>query len=345
MSQYMEKNYLNTKFNHYLYNLRPKYHALSKDPITNDILPAKLITGAVLMKKNVKCFKENGVVFENDTEVTEADIVIMATGYTWKFNFLEDNIVTTENGRINLYKCMYPPQLKHPSLVIIGFILPFGPGFPLGEMQMRWATQVFKGKHLPPNEEEMVKDIIQRHEENVERYAPSEKMSVRVDFVDYLEELGSLFGAKPNMWKLLFTDPSLFRAVLFGPALPYHYRLEGPHKWDGARDAILTVYDRVRYPFYGREYVKKKKTLSISSSVLFKYLLTFLLIAFWISQSEGNIKFYLLALMLPYIMSWKGVYKKYIVCLLLLPFYVPWNGFTSSYLVTIFVPLIIANLT
>lgn len=345
MSIYLEKYYLNWKFNHTLYNLNPEYHVLSKDPITNDILPAKLITGAVLMKRDIKCFTEKGVIFENETKVTELDAVIMATGYTWKFPFLEEGIVTMEDGRINLYKCMWPPHLKHHSLVIIGLILPFGPGFPLGEIQMRWATQVFKGKYLPPGKEEMMKDIIQRHEENLKRYAPSEKMSVRVEYIPYQDEIASMFDTKPNLWKLLLTDFKLWKALYFGPALPYQYRLQGPHKWDGARDAILSVYGRMRYPFSGVEYKKKKKLFNLTPSILFKYLITVLLIAFWITQAEANVKYYLLAVVLPYIITMKGFYLKYFLCLMLLPFYVTWSGFVSSYLVTVIVPVLIASLT
>lgn len=343
-SWYLEKYCLNAKFNHNLYNVKPMYPALSKDPVTNDIFPAKVISGTVKMKRDVKCFTENGIIFENETKVTEVDAVIMATGYAWKFNFLEEGIVKVEGGRINLYKCMYPPHLKHPSLVIIGFFLPFGPGFPLGDMQTRWAAQVFNGKCLPPSEEEMMDDIKKKYEENCKRYAPSDKNSVRVEYIQYADELGSMFGAKPNMWRLLFTDPKLYWALFFGPSLPYQYRLQGPHKWDGARDAILTAYDRIRFPFTEEEYKKSKKA-NMNTSIFLKYVITFLIIAFWLSNGEQSVKYYILALILPYVITWKGFYKKYFACLFLLPFYVSWCGFVSSYFVTIFIPIIIASLT
>ena len=44
---------------------------------------------------------------------------------------------------------------------------------------------------------------------------------------------------------MLLTDPMLAWACFFGPLLPYQYRLEGPGKWAGARDAILTVWERI----------------------------------------------------------------------------------------------------
>ena len=48
------------------------------------------------------------------------------------------------------------------------------------------------------------------------------------------------------------TDPVLGLKVLFGPALPYHFRLQGPGRWSGARHAILTAMDRVRFPLQTR---------------------------------------------------------------------------------------------
>ncbi|GIY81385.1 flavin-containing monooxygenase 5 [Caerostris darwini] len=248
LSWYLETFFINNKFNHSLYNLKPVYHALSKDPAINDILPTKLITGSVVMRKDIKCFTEKGVIFENETQVTEVDAVIMATGYQWQFPFLEEGVLSVEDGRIDLYKCVFPPHLKHTTLAFIGFVLPFGPGFPIGEMQCRWAALVLSGHCKLPSKEIRMEDSKKRHEENRKRYAPSNKLSIRVDYIQYMDEIATEIGCKPNFWKLLFTDMKLFKALVFGPSLPYQYRLDGPHKWDGARNAILTSGERVRYP-------------------------------------------------------------------------------------------------
>jgi len=59
-----------------------------------------------------------------------------------------------------------------------------------------------------------------------------------------MDELASAIGVKPNVLKLLLTDPQLALEVFFGPCSPYQYRLMGPGKWSGARKAILTQWDR-----------------------------------------------------------------------------------------------------
>lgn len=52
--------------------------------------------------------------------------------------------------------------------------------------------------------------------------------------------------------KLLLKDPKLAASVFFGPVTPYQYRVMGPGKWQGAREAIFTQMERVDYPFATR---------------------------------------------------------------------------------------------
>ncbi|GBM66112.1 Dimethylaniline monooxygenase [N-oxide-forming] 2 [Araneus ventricosus] len=159
LSCLLETAYLDLQFDQKMYTVKPKHWVLSKDPALNDHFGSKLLCGSVVQKPNIQRFTENCVIFEGDTEVTECDVFIMATGYTWKFPFLEEDIFETEEGRIKLYKCMFPPHLPHATLAIIGFILIFGPGFPAAELQARWVTQILAGKCKLPSKEVMFKDI------------------------------------------------------------------------------------------------------------------------------------------------------------------------------------------
>ncbi|GBN08720.1 Dimethylaniline monooxygenase [N-oxide-forming] 2 [Araneus ventricosus] len=143
--------------------VKTNHWVFSRDTIFNDNFGSKLLSDFVVQNPNIQRFTENGVIFEGDKEVTEFDVVKMATGYTWKFPFLEEDILETEEGRINLQKCMFPPHLPHATLAIMGFILTFGPGFPSGELQARWVTQILAGKCKLPSKEAMFKDIKKRH--------------------------------------------------------------------------------------------------------------------------------------------------------------------------------------
>lgn len=64
--------------------------------------------------------------------------------------------------------------------------------------------------------------------------------------------LRSQVGVKPNLLRLLLTDPVLWAKTLFGPCTPYQYRLTGPGQWAGARQAVLTQWDRIAQPFRTR---------------------------------------------------------------------------------------------
>ncbi|GBO33933.1 Dimethylaniline monooxygenase [N-oxide-forming] 2 [Araneus ventricosus] len=177
----------------------------------------------------------------------------MATGYTWKFPFLEEGVLVRDEDRFDLYKCVFPIHLKHPTLAIFGFFLPFGPGFPPGELQCRWVAQVFAGKCKLPSKKIMLEHTKRRYEANVARYGPSEKVSIKVDYIQYCDELAAEFGAKPNLLKYFFTDIRLFLKIMFGPSLAYQYRLQGPHPWEGAREAIMTSEERMLFPLARRE--------------------------------------------------------------------------------------------
>lgn len=266
-SWFVEKVFIEPKFDRKLYNVRPKYPILSKDPIINDHIGSKLLSGSVIQRGDISHITETGVVFKGDEQVTEADTIIMATGYTWKFPFLEDDIVVKEDGVFKLYKCTFPPHLKHPTLAVLGFLLVWGPGFPIGEMQCRWVTSVFAGKSRLPSAKEMNKDAVKRYNKNVRGYAPNDKMSIRVDYVPYMDEIASIIGVKPNLTKLFFTDIRLFWKLTFGPAVPYQYRLQGPHKWKGAREAIFTCKERIMYPL--RRERDKRKTEQVHANLAY----------------------------------------------------------------------------
>lgn len=73
-----------------------------------------------------------------------------------------------------------------------------------------------------------------------------------VDYIPYLDSLAALIGVRPNFLLLLIKDPKLAWQVFMGPCTPYQYRLVGPGRWDGARQAILTQWERVTQPFKTR---------------------------------------------------------------------------------------------
>ncbi|KAK1897146.1 Dimethylaniline monooxygenase [N-oxide-forming] 5 [Dissostichus eleginoides] len=207
--------------------------------------------GRVQVKPNVKEFCGSSVVFV-DGSIDEVDVVVFATGYNYSFPFLPSALQAKSGYRLRLYKHVFPPALSQPTLAVVGFINGLGSITPLSEMQARWATRVFKGLSALPSEEAMNKEIEKDTETMHQSFACSERNPLQVDYIPYLDSVAEQVGVRPNILWLMLKDPRLALQVLLGPCTPYQYRLSGPGQWDGARDAILTQWERVLQPFRTR---------------------------------------------------------------------------------------------
>lgn len=67
-----------------------------------------------------------------------------------------------------------------------------------------------------------------------------------------MDDVSSLIGAKPNLWKMFFQDPGFAIKCFFSPCIPAQYRLVGPHAWSGARKVIEDVEDSIQTPLRTR---------------------------------------------------------------------------------------------
>lgn len=257
------ESYLNENFDHETYGLKPKHRFFSQHPTLNDHLPEKILNGTVIVKRDVVRFVENGIIFEGDEcNVTEIDFVVLATGYNIVFPFLKEEILKVTNNKVNLYKHVFPPDLEHPSLAIIGLIQPHASIFPIAESQSRWFAQLMNGKVKLPSCDLMWKDIRRRQEEIANRYVDSQRHTIQVDYLSFMDDIAEEYGAKPNLLKMAITDPMLFWKCFTGPCLSYQYRLQGPHSWSGARDAIMSYEERLLYPLKGQKGLKHAKRLT-----------------------------------------------------------------------------------
>ncbi|CAF90720.1 unnamed protein product, partial [Tetraodon nigroviridis] len=165
---------LNQRFDHSLYNLKPKHRLFSQHPTVNDDLPNRILSGTIQVKPNIRRFQGSSVEFDDGSVVEDVDLVVFATGYRFSFPFLPSNVTSVSENQTSLYKYVFPPELQRPTLAIIGLVQPLGAIMPISEMQARWAHESSK------------------------------------------------------------------------------YRLRGPGKWPGARQAILTQWERVARPMQTR---------------------------------------------------------------------------------------------
>ncbi|KAK2084763.1 dimethylaniline monooxygenase [Saguinus oedipus] len=224
--------------------------ALRKEPVFNDDLPARILCGTVSIKPNVKEFTETSAVFEDGTIFEGIDCVIFATGYSYSYPFLDESIIKSRNNEIVLFKGVFPPLLEKSTIAVIGFVQSLGAAIPTADLQSRWAAQVVKGTCTLPSREDMMNDINEKMNKKLKWFGKSD--TICTDYIEYMDELASFIGAKPSIPWLFITDPKLATEVYFGPCSPYQFRLVGPGKWPGARNAILTQWDRSLKPMQTR---------------------------------------------------------------------------------------------
>nr|XP_057929038.1 flavin-containing monooxygenase 5-like isoform X2 [Doryrhamphus excisus] len=255
---WMTERKLNQTFDHTLYGLKPKHSFLSQRVVVNDDLPIRIITGHVQMKPNVKRFSGSAVLFDDGSIVDKVDVVVFATGYSCSFSFLPATL-QSKCGRHRLYRRVIPLGHAPHTLAVVGLIDGRAAITGLSEMQARWSTRVFKGLISLPSEETMTEEL-EKEMDVRQNFTYENKNPLHVDVIPYRDSLAKQVGALPNLWWLLLTDPRLAFHIFLGPCTSYQYRLTGPGKWDGARQAILTQWERVFQPFQTRKAAPERKS-------------------------------------------------------------------------------------
>ncbi|XP_053325573.1 flavin-containing monooxygenase 3-like [Spea bombifrons] len=242
LSDWLYERMMEKRFSHKNYGLVPLNKSLRKEPVFNDEIATCITCGTVIVKPNIKKFTETSAVFEDGTIIDNVDVVIFATGYSYAYPFMDDSIVKNNKNKVSLYKGVFPPKLEKPTLAVIGLVQSLGGIPPTSDVQARWAVRVIKGECKLPSKETMTKELDEEEGEKKNWFGRGETLST--DYVTYMDELSSYIGCKPNLPLLFLTDPMLAWQVLFGPCSPYQFRLTGPGKWDGARNAILNQWDQ-----------------------------------------------------------------------------------------------------
>ncbi|KAJ8376351.1 hypothetical protein SKAU_G00069310 [Synaphobranchus kaupii] len=243
---------LNQKYDHRLYGLLPKQRLLEGRTLINDDIPGRILLGALVMKPHLQEFRGSSVVFEDGTVEDQIEAVVFCTGYNYSFPFLPSSLFAGPGHELTLYQHIFSPTLKHPTLAVLGLVSTKGPIMPMVEMQARWATRVFTGLNQLPPKHTMLKTIETERRKYLKSFPCPKHAAVQVDYISYMDELAQQVAVRPNLLSLLLRDPRLGLSVLLGPCTPYQYRLRGPGQWAGARQAILTQWERVACPFKTR---------------------------------------------------------------------------------------------
>nr|XP_054769521.1 dimethylaniline monooxygenase [N-oxide-forming] 2-like [Lytechinus pictus] len=228
--------------------------------------------GALQAKPNIARFTESDVIFFDGTVVENVDVVIFATGYEFKFPFIDRSILQESYKDLELYWHIFPPRLSRQTLAMVGATNSAGARGPINELQARLATRVFKGLVELPCQERMLEDVSRRKNIFKKLY---DNHKIRFAPIPYCDMLAAKVGCLPRFMDLLKSDPVLAFKFLFGPNYPPFYRLVGPHAWPGARDAIMKAEYNTVNPTRTR-IVKNPGT--DQSSLFFMFFIFFLVV-------------------------------------------------------------------
>uniref|UniRef100_A0A2R5LMU9 Flavin-containing monooxygenase n=1 Tax=Ornithodoros turicata TaxID=34597 RepID=A0A2R5LMU9_9ACAR len=238
---------LDAIWDHDLLGLKPDHPYLSQAATINGYLYARIMSGAVRVRKGIKAFTERGVIFDGTDIEEPLDAVVYATGYRadkLPIENTDDILPRDQMGRPVLYKGIFCPE--KPRLGYIGHIDASGSLMEMFEMQSRYAARVFAGHVTLPTPAEMravAEEDVQRRTKD---FIDSPRHHIMVTKMEYVDHLAEEIGCRPPLQRLFFTDPRMFKAVMFGPFLNSQYRLVGPHPWSGARQVLLGYQERVR---------------------------------------------------------------------------------------------------
>lgn len=255
---------LESRTNHRFLGLTPKHKPSEAVPAINDQFPYRVFTGGITLKGSLKQFTPDGVMFEGEENCEyKVDVVVLATGYTTRATFLNEfelGLKSQECDEYDLYLNIFAPKFTITgldrsaplskeaikSLAFIGFVQPAGSILVISELQSRFVAQVFSGRIELPSVDEMTKEVELINSKVRSRAIRSHSRDQVIGcWIGYQEKIAKMFGAKPDLSALFFKDFTLWKQLMFGPSVPYQYRLSGPGNWDKARETILSVNERV----------------------------------------------------------------------------------------------------
>lgn len=167
---------------------RPTHGLYDRTPIVNSLVLLHLGQGDVAVRKPVRSFDGDHVIFEDGRRDT-ADIVVFATGYRIVFPFLDDLAPLNwqaQSGAPRLYMNVFPPGDN--GLFVAGLLEGAGVGWPGRALQTDLIAAYLRARKEKPQ-------TAQAFRRQIERYCSSAANEDRgehgifVDFLQYKRDL------------------------------------------------------------------------------------------------------------------------------------------------------------
>ncbi|BFZ22676.1 hypothetical protein BsWGS_25715 [Bradybaena similaris] len=221
--------------------IRPSKPPLLASWGINDELPGKLVVGKVKVYGRLTRIEGSQVQFDDGKIISGIEDIVFCTGYRPDLSFIDLDLIA-DNGRMELYKMMFPVHEKHNTLALIGHFGSDGPLPICFEIQARWAARVLAGKQKLPSMKKMKKDVARLNDETYLRRGAFD--SYMVNAVRLMDSIAVEIGCYPSFWRILIKDPLLAYRIYYGPPYSAQYRLLGPDsQWAEAAKSCHALYE------------------------------------------------------------------------------------------------------
>jgi cation diffusion facilitator CzcD-associated flavoprotein CzcO len=167
---------------------KPSHRLYDRTPIVNSLVLQHLGQGDVALRKPVKSFEGDEVIFE-DGKRDAVDIVVFATGYKITFPFLGDLSLLNWQERFGaprLYMNIFPPEDN--GLLVAGLLEGAGIGWPGRALQTDLIAAYLKARKENPAAAESFRREIARYSAK-----PANENrgghGIFIDFLEYKREL------------------------------------------------------------------------------------------------------------------------------------------------------------
>ena len=157
----------------------PDHRVGHAHPTVSDQIYDRLAERAVIPKPAISELRGGRVLFADGTE-ERVDMIVWATGYKITFPFFDDDFLAAPGNDLPLYRRTFHPEIA--GLYFIGLVQPFGAIMPIAEEQGRWIADLLAGRYRLPPEEAMRADMDRERAEHANRFYPSPRHTVEVDF-------------------------------------------------------------------------------------------------------------------------------------------------------------------
>lgn len=165
---------------------KPDHRLGEAHPTVSQRITERVKAGAVTPKPNIAGFAGDRVRFSDGSDVV-ADAVVYCTGYNVNFPFLDSDVFTVVDNRVDLFRQVFPPDVD--NLAFIGLVQPFGALMPVAEAQAEWVADQLSGQYALPSKEVMRAQIQREREARERQFVASPRHTMEIDFYAYLRGL------------------------------------------------------------------------------------------------------------------------------------------------------------